>query len=127
MEPLAGPQIQKTPSEKRQIDVFLEFLSSCAESDPAFYNSILDNLISDDLLGEWFPIFQITSPIDQRGVKRLHEALDMGKAKIHTFERLAWGRVHEPISDDELADLLKKILPKEEGICVVIELLRMRL
>jgi hypothetical protein len=119
-------QLEKTPSEKRQIGVFLGFLSSCAESDPAFYNSTLDNSISDDLLGEWLPIFQTTSTIDQRGVERLHEALDTGKAKIHTFQYLAWGRVHESISDDNLADLLKKILSKEEGIGIVIEILKMR-
>ncbi|MEI9477276.1 MAG: hypothetical protein WCO26_11940 [Deltaproteobacteria bacterium] len=119
-------QFKMTPSEKRQIDVFRGFLSSCSESDPAFYNSTLDNLIRDDLLGEWFPIFQTTSAIDQRGIERLHEALDTGKAKIHTFQYLAWGRLHESISDDDLADLLKKILSKEEGIGVAIEILKMR-
>ena len=119
-------QLEKTPSEKRQIGVFLGFLSSCAESDPTFYNSTLDNLISDDLLGEWLPFFQTTSTIDQRGVERLHEALYTGKAKIHAFQYLAWGRVHESISDDDLADLLKEILSKEEGIGVVIEILKMR-
>ncbi len=119
-------QLEKTSPEKQQIGVFLGFLSSCAESDPAFYNSTLDNLISDDLLGELLPIFQTTSTIDQRGVERLHEALDTGKAKIHTFQYLALGRVHESISDDDLADLLKKILTKEGGIGVVIEILQMR-
>jgi hypothetical protein len=71
-------QFEKTPPEKRQINVFMGFLSSCVEGNPAFYNSTLDNLIRDDLLGEWFPIFQTTSIIDQRGVERLHEALDTG-------------------------------------------------
>jgi hypothetical protein len=96
-------QLEKTPSEKRQIGVFLGFLSSCAESDPAFYNSTLDNLI-----------------------ERLHEALDTGKAQIHTYQNLAWGRIHESISDVDLAELLKKILSKEDGIDVVIEILKMR-
>jgi hypothetical protein len=119
-------QFEKTPSEKRQINVFLGFLSSSAESDPVFYNSTLDNLISDDLLGEWLVILQTTSTIDKRGVKRLHKVLDTGKAKIHTFKYLAWGSVHESISDDDLAVLLERILSKEEGIGVVIEILKMR-
>jgi len=123
---LLRTQLGKTPSEKRQIGVFMGFLSSCAETDPIFYNSTLDNLIRDDLLGEWFPLFQTTSTIDERGVKRLHEALDTGKAKIHTFQYLAYGRVHESISDDDLADLLRKILTKEEGIGVAIKILTMR-
>jgi len=119
-------QLEQTPSEKRQIRVLLGFLSSCADSDPAFYNSTLDKLIRDDLIGEWFPILQTTSTIDQRGVERLHESLDIGKAQIHTYQNLAWGRVHESISDDDLAELLKKILSKEDGIDVVIEILKMR-
>ena len=119
-------EIERTPQEKRQISVFFGFLSSSAESDPSFYNSTLDALIRDDVLGQWFPIFQTTSTIDQRGVERLHEALDLGKAQIHTFQYLAWGRAHESISDDELARLLKKILSKEEGTEVTIEILQMR-
>jgi len=123
---LLHTQLEETPSEDRQINVLLGFLTSCAGSDPSLFNSILDDLIRDDLLGEWFPIFQTTSTIDQRGVERLHEALDTGKAKINTYQHLAWGRVHESINDDDLAELLKKILSKEGGTGVVIEILTMR-
>jgi len=119
-------EIERTSPEKRNISVFLGFLSASAESDHSFYNSTLDSLVSDDVLGEWFPIFQTTSTIDQRGIQRLHEALDLGKAKIHTFQNLAWGRAHESINDDELAALLKKILSKEEGLGVTMEILQMR-
>jgi hypothetical protein len=119
-------QLEKTPYEKRQVDVFIGFLSSCAEKDPAFYGSALDSLIDDELLSEWFPIFQTTSIIDRRGVERLHKALDTGKVKVHTFQYLARGGVHESINDDNLADLLKKILSKENGIETVIEILKMR-
>ncbi len=119
-------QLEKTPYDNRQINVLLGFLSSCADSDPEFYNSTLDNLVSDNLLGEWFPIFQTTSTIDKRGVERLHKALNIGKAKIYTYKHIAWGRTHESINDDDLSDLLKKILTKEEGINVVIEILQMR-
>jgi hypothetical protein len=119
-------QFEKTPPEKRQITVFLGFLSSCAESDPVFYNSMLDYLINDDLLGDSFPLFQTTCSIDRQGVERLNEALDIGKVKIDTFRYLAWGRIHESISDDDLAGLLKKIITKEDGIGVAIVILRMR-
>lgn len=119
-------QFEKTPSDKRQINVFMGFLSSCAESDPVFCSSVLDDLINDELLGEWFPVLQTTSIIDQRGVERLNKALDTGKAKIHTFQHLAWGKAHESITDDDLANLLRKMLSKEGGIGTVIEILNMR-
>lgn len=119
-------QFQKTSPEKRSIRVLLGFLASCAESDPASYHSTLDTLISDDVLGEWFPYLQTASTIDQRGLERLNKALDTGKASIHTFKSLAWGRAHESISDDGLAHLLRKILSREGGMGVVIEILKMR-
>jgi hypothetical protein len=119
-------EIERTSPEKRNISVLLGFLAASADSDDSFYSSTLDSLVSDDVLGQWFPIFQTTSTIDQRGVKRLHEALDLGKAQIHTFQYLAWGRAHESIGDDELAGLVRKILCKEDGIRVAIEILTMR-
>ena len=119
-------ELEKTEPEVRQIDVFLGFLSSCAKSDPPLYNSILDDLVKDDLL-EWFPQIQIwTSTIDQRSVERLHETLDLGRAEIPSFSHLAFGRAHESISDDELAGLLKKILLKEGGVSVALKILEMR-
>ncbi len=119
-------QVEKTPTEKRQIGVIQGFLSACAESDSVFYNSTLDNLINDDLLGVWFPIFQTTSTIDKRGVERLKKALDNGKANILDFQYIAYGRAHESISDDDLADILGKIIAKEEGVRVAIEIMTMR-
>ncbi len=120
-------ELAKTEPEVRQIGVFLGFLSSCAKSDPAFYNSILGGLVRDDLLGKWFPEIQIcTSTMDQRGVERLHEALDLGITEIQLFRYLAFGRAHESISDDDLASLLNKILLKKSGISVALEILDMR-
>lgn len=112
-----------TPPEMRQASVLRGFLSSCAKSAPSFYNSTLDDLVKDKLLGAWFPKFQVTSTIDQRGVERLHEALDFGKAQIHSFQNLAYGRAHKSISDDDLAGLLKKIHLREGGVVVALEIL----
>ena len=119
--------LKNVHAEKREIAVIQGFLSSCKQSDPTFYNSTLDKLIKDDVLGEHFVLLQTAAmTIDQRGIKRLHEALDFGKAKIHTFHRLALIHGREYISDDDLARLLRKILSKKDGISVVIGNLRMR-
>jgi len=119
-------QLKKTAPEKRESNVFLGFLSSCSASDPDFYNLALDSSISDKALGEWFPLFQTVAIIDEKGVERLHKALDNGSASIRQYQYLAWGRAHESISDDDLANLLKKMLSKENGIETVIEILKMR-
>ena len=117
---------EKTSPEKRRIGVISGFLSSCANSAPLFNNSTLDSLVKDEVLGEWFPAIQISSTIDQRGVERLHEALDIGKANISLFQNLAYGCAHEAINDNDLASLLKKIISKEDGVYVALAILKMR-
>lgn len=119
-------EFENTPKEKRQIRVFEGFLSYCAENDPEFYNGILDNIIRDPLLGEWFPILQATSKIDKRGVERLLDALEKGKAPVNNYRFLAWGSVHESVSEDDLSIVLEKILSMPEGVYVAIEILTMK-
>jgi hypothetical protein len=123
---LLRTQYEKTSAEERKTTVLRGFLSRCVEMDPPFYNATLDEIISDELFGESFPEFQLTSAIDAQGVERLNKALDAGRVKISTYQYLAYGRAHESISDDDLAGLLEKILLKEEGLGVVIEILKMR-
>jgi hypothetical protein len=115
-------QLEMTPPKKRQFAVLLGYLSSCAGHDPDFYNTILDSLIEDEMLGSLFPHFQMTSIIDARGVERLHKSLDCGKVQISSFQYLT----HESIDDDSLAALVQKIGTKEGGLFVAIEILKMR-
>ena len=117
---------EKTPRDQRQFNVILGFLSHSARADSAFYNKALDELIDDEVMAEWFLDFQTTSTIDQRGVKRLHKALDLGKVPIHTYQNLVWGRNHESINDEDLASILEKILTKDGGTSVAAKILHMR-
>jgi len=119
-------QFEKSDHEKRHIGVLLGYLSGMAETDPELYNSTLDGLIEDELLGEWFPDFQATAKIDKKGVERLNKALDIGNAKVENFHTLAYGENHDPISDNDLSELLKNILSKDGGMSVTIEILKMR-
>jgi hypothetical protein len=119
-------QFEKTDPKKRHISVLLGYISGIAETDIGLHNSILDSLIEDELLGEWFPSFQATIKIDPRGFERLNQALDAGYVKIDNFHTLAWGRAHESINDDDLAGLLKNILSKDDGFSVAIDILKMR-
>ncbi len=117
---------RETPRKQRQINVIQGFLSHLAEADTALFNVTLDRLVNDDVLGEWFPILQTTATIDERGVQRLHESLDLNKAPVHMLQYLARGRNHESISDEDLASLLAKIHTKDDGISVAVEILNMR-
>lgn len=123
---ILSEQFKKTPLKKRQYGILMGFLSACAETDREFYESTLDSFINDDVFCELLPIFQTTSVIDQRGIQRLHGALDTGKTDIDGFRYLAWGGSHEPISDDDLAELITKIVSKDKGTGVAVDILTMR-
>ncbi len=119
--------LMKTPPEERKVDVIQGFLWFCEENDPTFFNSVLDEMLGDEVLGEYLPFFQINVvAIDRRGVERLHAVLDSGKAGIHMFHGIALKHMHASISDDELALLLRKILFRKGGLRVAIENLKMR-
>ncbi|GJL72923.1 MAG: hypothetical protein NMNS01_21220 [Nitrosomonas sp.] len=119
-------QVINIPKEKRQTIFICGFLSTCAKDDPNLYNQILDDLVDDAALGDWLPIFQTTSTIDKRGVKRLHKSLKTNVAAINTFHHLAYGRAHESIDDNDLTGLLEEILKKQNGYFPAAEILKMR-
>lgn len=119
-------QVINIPKEKRQTIFICGFLSICAKDDPSLYNQILDDIVDDTTLGEWLAVFQTTSTIDKRGVKRLHKSLKTNMATINTFHHLAYGRAHESIDDNDLTDLLEEILKKKNGYFPAAEILKMR-
>ncbi len=118
--------LAEVPPENRDINILRGFFSGSVQDDPSWCHSKLDDLIDDGVLGEWFPYLQINSTLDQCGVQRLLRSLDVGRAQIWKYQCLAYGRAHEPMNDDELARLLNKIISKEGGVDVVIEILYMR-
>lgn len=117
---------EKVEPNKRDTDVFVGYLSGVAVTDKALCNSILDSLLQDELLGVYFPKFQIASRIDRRGIERLNESLDSGFINIESFYELSFTGNHDRISDDDLAVLFKKILKKDSGFNLVLDMLSMR-
>ncbi|MGH1487173.1 MAG: hypothetical protein ACRBCI_13245 [Cellvibrionaceae bacterium] len=114
------------PEDKRQIAFMCGFLSACTEENLDLYNEILDEILDDAVLGLWFPMFATVATIDALGVQRLHKCLDENTAEIRMFHQLAYGRSHSSIEDDDLADLLEKILKKENGYFPAANILKMR-
>lgn len=119
-------QVVDTPEDKRHINLLCGFLSICAKDEPDTHDKILDEILYDDVLGRWLPIFQTTSQIDQKALKRLHDSLKRNKVDVGEYSHIAWGRVHESIEDDDLAGLLEEILQKENGYFPAAEILKMR-
>lgn len=109
----------------RKLNATKALLFYYANNDLEYFNNLMNSLIDDEVFAENFPWLQ-TVYIDNDALQRLHKALDVGMATMWQYRSFAYGRNHENISDEDLTDLLKHIIAKNEGIDVVIEILSMR-
>lgn len=114
-------QFLSTPFKTREIGAIEGFLFSCSNLDPELCQLILDTTFADEILTEYFPNLQMVVPFDQIGLKRLHQALDIGRVNINIFRSLSKER-NLP-TDDDLAGLLDKIRLKQNGLALVLEIL----
>ncbi len=122
---LTYDQYQKIPKEKWRFIVIETILYDIAMKDSHFFHDLMDRLLEDELFAEYFPRLQMVH-LDQKGIERLHKALDLQIAFLWQYEELCWGRRHEVLSDEVLSGLLEHIFRQQEGVYVVLEILNMR-
>lgn len=117
---------RQIPEDERNVSVMLGFMGEVQKDDPEHANTILNDLVSDADFASIFPLFQIAAGVDNQGVQRLKTSLKQGVAGVWLFQRIAWGRAHESINDDQLAELLELLIEKPEGHGPATEILKMR-
>lgn len=103
------------------------FLSAAVERDEALSEELLNKCVSDRVLARVYPLLAMSAGMNQNGIRRLKQSLELGVAPISTYRHLAYGGVHKPISDSDLCDLLRAIASREGGIAVSVDILEMRL
>ncbi|WP_420419749.1 hypothetical protein [Pacificispira sp.] len=119
--------VRDVPPETRNISILLGFIGGYYSRDSEAAKAVLDNLVEDEDFAEAFPYFQTAAGVESSAVPRLLRSLDVGKAPIHSYFRLAIGRAHEGLSDSELIKLLRRIEQEDGGMEVVGDILKMRL
>ncbi|MDP4534764.1 hypothetical protein Q3O60_00970 [Alkalimonas collagenimarina] len=77
-------------------------------------------------LQQHFVYLLCSTPINQWGANKLFEVAKHGLVEASKFQRLSRGRIHETISDNDLAAILDAVSKLEDGIFFVIEILSMR-
>ncbi|PEQ92933.1 hypothetical protein CN481_14175 [Bacillus sp. AFS006103] len=120
-------QLSHIDDSKRNYQVLRGFLNRLAEIDSALTEKLLDQSVTDPILASVFPLLQISVNINSHGVTRLRKSLEYGEAPIWQYQNIAYGRVHETISDEDLSVILMLISLNENGLEVAIEILSMRL
>ena len=111
-------------------DLNLTFLfgliSGWGEQNANVAEVLLDSLLDDEPLGPWFPTLQLAVPLTAEGAQRIRRSLEVGRAPLSTYRRLAYGARLNPISVDEIRQILDDIASKGlEGIEVALHILHM--
>lgn len=113
--------------ECRNSVILRSVLRSASTRDADWTDKILDDAVSDPVLGPCFPSLQIAVPIGKAGVRRLRRALIAGLAPIKAYEALGCCGPDDGLCDEDLAALLVDISGYGGGNEVALEVLSFRL
>lgn len=107
-------------------DLFSGFIHAVYTEDPDQAKQLqAHTLLIPELMPHFVDLLSST-PIDKWGADKLLEVANTGCLEARCFERLRFGRIHETISDNDLAAILTAVSKLDNGIFSVIEILGMR-
>jgi hypothetical protein len=116
-----------TKADGARTSIIGGFLNGLQRRDAALADRLLDEALEHPSAGPCFPEIQASVTIDERGIERLHRALDLGIAPISQFYTLAEGQASDNIPGAAFRDLLLAISRTPGGNDVALEILSMRL
>jgi hypothetical protein len=120
-------QLAVTPKHTQNVQVVRGFLKALSAKEPELVESLLDISLEDEALGPWYPILQTAIGINEKGVRRLMQSLEVGKAGIRIYQNLLLGGVTHQISGGDFNSLLLRIAGEPGGLDIAIEILGMRI
>lgn len=117
--------LRASPAEERNFGVMYGFLTGLSTVEPNLTTMLLDDAVSDAVLGPWLPWLQTAVPIDPNGLRRLMLALNAGLAPVNLFK--LGGRYTDSLTGADLKRLLCAIAAKPGGFGVAADILSMRM
>jgi len=101
-------------------------ISGWHKAKPEQVLAFLDEALYDEIWVKWFPELQLRVPLDEVGYKRLLTSLEKGKTPTWQYKYLAWGRVSDPLTVEQISALVTAVASKDDdGLSVAIDLLAM--
>ena len=97
------------------------------ERDAPLAQKILDEAVQNRILRKFIVRLQVSVPLDDTGVYRLHSSLDFEDTPLPQFGNLAWHRPLDTFNETDVRDLMLRILDRPDGAEVVLDDLSMRL
>jgi hypothetical protein len=118
---------QRHQSERVNIFLLDGFISGVHDLDPHQTRQMLERALEIPELKSYAVSLLTTVPIVPWVSKRLLDLARDGELEAWRFEQLGHGRIHEAISDSDLAALLTEINALDRGYLSTIQILSMRL
>ena len=97
------------------------------ERDAPLAQKILDEAVQNRILRKFIVRLQVSVPLDDTGVYRLHSSLDFEDTPLPQFGNLTWHRPLDTFNETDVRDLMLRILDRPDGAEVVLDDLSMRL
>ena len=95
--------------------------------DELLADRILEEAVQSRTLRRFIVELQLSVPLDRTGVKRLLRALDFEDTPSFQFQVLAWHYPLDTLREEDLRDLMLKILDRPDGALTIIHGLYQRL
>ncbi|MBF4489898.1 hypothetical protein IOD06_08355 [Psychrobacter sp. N25K4-3-2] len=118
--------IQNVPVEGLNSSVLHGFIKQVYEHDPSLARIMQESTLEISNLKEHFVFLLCSTPLEEWSIQKLIDLATKQEINAFQFKMIAYGRTHEAISDNELSELLDRIISMEQGIYAAIEILSMR-
>lgn len=118
--------VAQTAEDKRNVGALVGFLIGLSTIDQPICEVLLEEALTHETLGAWFPVLQTSVTISTAGVDRLKRAATLGKAPVGAFRFPALGRSSDGIGGDDLRTIVLSLAKQENGYGVATDILSMR-
>ena len=118
--------LEQLAEKERNIDFLRGLINFLSKNSKERTDKFLDCLIDHPILKHYFPLIQFSYSIDSLATERIIRSIKNKTSPILMYKNLAYGKRHEPISDEKLCEILDLIWNQPDGQGVTIDLLFMR-
>ncbi len=103
------------PVEGRNASVLRGYLNGLHDRDKKLLSDILNRAVVDERVSAWYPALQVSFDLGAEDVRRLRQAVILGKAPAHMYGQLKVGRATDQIEPEQLKALVLEIADLPDG------------
>jgi hypothetical protein len=115
--------VAKTEESKRNVGALCGFLNGLSTIDQRLCEALLEEALTHQTLGVWYPGLQSSVTITPAGADRLKRAAGLGIARPWAFRFLGWERPSDAVSVHDLQTIVMSLTKHENGYEAAVDIL----